>query len=220
MHIVTSIGQKRTERQQKCISSWLAIGCSVTAVQSTGETDLLQPMYPDVKFKETKLVGNVFSRPRLVRISALIKQAVDENILILNSDIEVTSSREVFNQRWSSCGPHELKCGLRLDVNTQGEPAGFYDWGIDAFLITPQIRTHLRDIGMTMGCPAWDYWIPIQLRIKKYNVIVHRHPELLHEIHDRNWSDSDLATGSRLIQRYFRMNQKEAFKYIIAMTRG
>lgn len=218
MRVVTSIGPNRTERQQKCIASWLAIGCEVTAVQSAGETELLKPLYPEVSFVETNLVGNVFNRPKLVRISALMNQAENDEVLILNSDIEVRSSQQEFMERWSPAGHKKIKVGLRWDEDPATKELKLFQWGIDAFLITPQIRSELRDIGMTMGCPAWDYWIPIHLNRRGYGIITNREQELIHENHERQWSDNDYNIGIRLLRTGYSMNQKQSAVMIKRLT--
>lgn len=219
MRIVTSIGPGRTERQQKCIATWIALGCDVTAVQSAGEAELLQPLYPSVTFVETSLVGDVFNRPKLVRIRALIDQAENENILILNSDIEVRSSSEEFISRWFSSSVKQLKIGLRWDENQTTKSLSLIRWGIDAFLITPKIKEDLNDIGMTMGCPAWDFWIPIHLYKQRYKIITYKDQSLIHENHERNWSDEDYRIGIDLIQKHYRMNERSAANWIRLITK-
>lgn len=219
MKIVTSIGPNRIERQQKCIASWEAIGCSVTSVQSQGETALLQPLFPNVTFTETNKVGDKFRRPKSVRVCELFKQAQRCNVLVLNSDIEIRSTKEDFDKRWANPEFDELKLGIRWDEDPITGNIELLKWGIDCFLITPRIAARIDDIGMTIGCPAWDYWLPITLHTQyNYKIITNKQPELIHEIHEKNWSDKEYRIGVRLLSTACSMPSKDASLLIRKMT--
>lgn len=215
MKVVTSIGRSRIDRQQKCIASWIAAGCEVTAIQSAGETEILQQHFPHVKFIETKLTGNVFNRPKFVRISAMINEAP---VIILNSDIEVRASPEVFTERWSDAEHKEIKVGIRWNEDPVTKKTEMFKWGIDAFLITPEMIPHLPDIGMTMGCPAWDYWIPIQLHRLGYRIITQKQEELIHEDHPKNWTNGDYRIGLELLRKHYHLSQRGAAMLVQKLT--
>jgi hypothetical protein len=219
MQIVTSVGPSRIQRQQFCINSWLAVGCSVVSVQSQGETETLQPLFPDVTFVETNLVGDTFNRPKSVRISALLAQAVERPVLILNSDIEVRSTEAEFIERWSTPEPNTLKLGIRWDEDPETKELTLLKWGIDAFLITPRIASMLDDIGMTMGCPAWDYWIPIHLYANRnHQIITHKHPELIHENHPKNWFKTEYRIGLSILTKATGLSERESSTLIRKLT--
>ena len=219
MKIVTSVGPNRIERQKQCIQSWLDVGCTITSVQSQGEAEIFKPLFPEVEFVETDLVGNLFRKPKLVRISALLQQAVRQNILILNSDIEVRCTPEVFKERWSTPQFDELKLGIRWDENPVTKEKKLLEWGIDAFLITPAIVRRLVDVGLSMGCPAWDYWIPIVL-FDQYNfkITTNKEPELIHEEHPKNWSERDYKIGVSILRKACKLGSKEASLLIREIT--
>lgn len=216
MRICTSIGPKRKERQQKCIQSWLTLGCKVTAIQTEGESATLQQDYPEVNFIETNQVGDVFKRPNLVRIRAILDQARTAPILILNSDIEIRATAKEFHKEWE-VQPRTLHMGIRWNEYPDGRKE-LLKYGIDAFLITPEISKDLNDIGMTIGCPAWDYWIPIHLQRKGYQMKTSKHESLVHEVHPQNWSKEDFQTGVQLLQRHYRVTLKEASAFILNIT--
>jgi hypothetical protein len=195
------------------------MGCSITSVQTAGEAEKLQPLFPDVRFVETNLVGDKFRRPHSVRISALLKEAKRGNILILNSDIEVRSNIEDFINRWSDPEPNVLKLGIRWDEDPVTKQLTLLKWGIDAFLITPKIAEHLDDIGMTMGCPAWDYWVPIHLYNHcGYGIVTNKQPELIHEDHPKNWSGAEYKIGLSLLTKQSGLGQKEQSTQIRHLT--
>lgn len=218
MIICTSISPNRTERQQQCIKSWLELGNEVIAVQSKGESSTLQQDYPKVNFEETNLVGDVFNRPKLVRISALLNQAMYAPILILNSDVEIRTVKSEFDRIWTPIEGKHLQMGIRWEEDPITKSLKLLKYGIDAFLITPQMLEDLNDIGMTMGCPAWDYWIPIHLQRKGYQLHTSKHLSLFHEVHQQNWNKADFNIGVALLQQHYKLSLKEASTFILQVT--
>ncbi len=218
MRICTSLGPRRTERQQHCIRSWLDLGCEVVAVQPVGEIERLRPLYPDVTFVETTKVGDVFMHQNLVRINALLDQAHTEPIMIVNSDIEIRSTKEEFYKNWHTTEDKKLLMGIRWDEDPVTREQKILKYGIDAFLITPAIAKDLNDIGMTMGCPAWDYWIPIHLQRKGYGFVTSKRVEMIHEVHEQNWSRIDFKIGVSLLYKYYNLELKAASKFILQIT--
>lgn len=220
MKIVTSFSHSRSARQKQCLASWLKHGCEVIGVQSPGESEKLSKVYDAVTFVETDLVGDMFGKPHFVRIKALINQAVDQPILILNSDIEITLSRDQFAADWEVPEGKNLRIGIRWDVNVRTNRRQLLKWGIDAFLITPQMALVLPDIGLTLGCPVFDYWIPWYLRRLGYGIVTNKNPGLLHHVHHRNWSMDDYHTGWRLMTENYgpEANDKNVTEFIQEVT--
>jgi hypothetical protein len=218
MRICTSISPNRKERQQKCIASWLALGNQVIAVQSPKESSTLKRHYPEVEFVETDKVGDAFNRSKLVRISAILSQAKDDPILILNSDIEIRTTVDEFNRVWNPIGGNNLQMGIRWEEEPITKSLRLLKYGIDAFLITPKIVEDLNDIGMTMGCPAWDYWVPIHLQRKGYQLHTSKHLMLFHEIHQQNWNKQDFDIGVNLLKKHYGLTLKEASNFILTVT--
>lgn len=218
MKIVTSFGPSRIERQQKCLASWIASGCSVTGVQSPGESSALSQSFPQASFIETDLVGDLFDRPKLVRVKALLNQAVDAPILIINSDIEIAVKQSVLNQFWGTVGENELKMGIRWDVHPRMRTVRLFKWGIDAFLITPKIAESLQDIGMTIGCPAWDYWIPWCLHHLGYKITTNKEIGLMHELHDKGWSKHEYECGLKLCFEHYGVTSQTLTNFVQQIT--
>ena len=218
MRIVTSFGPARVHRQQKCLASWIAAGYSVIGIQSPGESESLQPSFPAAELIETPLVGDLFNRPKLVRVRALLDQAQTESVLILNSDIEIDLKFGDFQKFWASSEPNELKCGVRWDVHPKSRMRKLFKWGIDAFLITPQIAELLPDVGMTIGCPAWDYWIPWHLNKQGFKITTSKNASLLHELHDRAWSKHEYEAGLRIFSETYGVGQHELAVWVQKVT--
>lgn len=203
MKIVTSFGFSRSERQKQCLASWLKLGCEVVGVQSLGESERMASLYPGASFVETDLVGDLFGKPHFVRVKALIDQAIHEPVLIINSDIEIKTTGDKFRSEWEAPERKELKVGIRWDVNVRTNRYQLLKWGIDAFLITPEIAKLLPDIGLAMGCPVWDYWIPWHMNSAGYSILTNKNQGLFHVVHPRNWSVDDYHTGWKLIANHY-----------------
>ena len=237
MRVVTSFSPARLMHQQKCVTTWVQLGCSVIGVQARGEAEFMRLHFSDIPYVvpgeteddqpqiqlaaativETDRVGDVFKHPSLVRISAMLKHAVDEPILILNSDLELKCTREEFVNTWQA-GEKELHMGIRWDYTGDHSTAVLLRYGIDAFLITPEIVADLPDIGMTMGCPGWDYWIPWQLNSLGYKLITHKEPHIFHANHNRHWSDRDTDIAMKLFQKHYNIANKPLAHGIQALT--
>lgn len=221
MKLVTSLSPNRTKHQQSCIASWHATGCDVVAVQSPGESERLRNDYPDVNFVETDLVGDVFNAPRLVRIAAMLQQASeDAPVLIMNSDLKIVSSPE-FNAFWGKSEPLELKVGIRYDRNITTKATTMFKWGIDVFRITSEIAAALPDIGMTLGMPAWDYWIPWHL-VKECGYRVTTNMSLgmqfVHDMHRKGWSEDQYRIGLKLFESKYGVSAKDLTAWVQEIT--
>lgn len=226
--IVTSLGPSRIERQQFCMKAWIGAGFEVTAVQSPGEAAVLSPYFAGVQFVETDKVADKFGRPTFVRISGMLEQAKSQNILIVNSDLELTGIMDDFRRDWLAPEAKILKCGVRWDYNEirnrhrsriRSPMATMFKWGIDAFLITPQIAADLPDIGLAIGMPAWDYWIPWHLiRACGYSLVTNKRQQLLHQSHARAWTHADYMMGLSIMNEVYGCGRQQLADFIQIQT--
>jgi hypothetical protein len=214
MLAVTSIGPSRTERQQKCIASWIAAGLEVVAVQPPGEIEKLEPHYQGVRFVETDKVADKFNCPHMVRISALIDQCKDQTGLILNSDLVVSNAYPSrFTEKQGT-----LSIGIRWNAMPNGAKK-LFKWGVDAFLITPEISALIPDIGLAMGLPAWDYFIPWYLAEKcGHKIETIKTAELIHEQHPQAWSKQSYNTGLEILASEYGLSRDAIAAYIQRAT--
>ena len=217
MRIVTSISPNRMDRQKICIESWRRRDVEVIAVQPRGDT-AFAPQFPDVQIVETDLVGDLFGKRHCVRISAMAALAVDSPVIILNSDIELKMSRENFHIEWDRCPERVLQVGLRWDRHPRFRQARLFKWGIDAFLITPEIARDMTDIGMALGCPGWDYWIPWHLHTLGYNFRVLSAYEMEHVMHKQQWKSSESKICYELMAERYGVAPKDLVAFIQKST--
>jgi hypothetical protein len=218
MNIVTTLSPSRVERQQKCINSWREIGLSVIAVQAEAQVDLIRSLFSEVNVRSTHKVADQFGKPLFVRVHALLDQCLEEPGLIVNSDIQFVGNQETFRRDWDVVPAGRIRCGIRYDVSSVIRRPKMFKWGIDAFLITPEIAAELPDIGLAIGIPCWDYWIPMHFHRKGWQILTKRSQGLLHEMHPQNWSKQQSDLGYQILLKYYGMKEKQIVDLIQTIT--
>ena len=207
LKIITSLSSSRISRQQHCISTFSPQG--IVCVQGPGEQEKLALHFPGCEFV-VGVTNTSFSKPT-PKITELIKQA-DEPALIINSDISIESDVSV----WEPV-PGTLKMGIRTDFNRRGGKR-LQKWGIDAFLILPEMVELLSDIDFAVGCPGWDFWIPYVLCAKHGYRIEVVQANLLHEIHEQAWSKEDYEVYKRIMMNNYHIHDTSLGHFILDIT--
>ena len=203
--IVTSFSIHRQQRQQACLDSWRKLDLPIVAVQTAGQIDQLSQMFAGVEFVSVPERDNAWGRPYLAHIFDHCKQATDETILLINSDILVADQPADFAKQWMTDDADTLVCGVRYE-----HPRG-KSWrrqlnplGIDAFRITPAMASVLPDAGFPIGLPGWDYWLTWELHQQEYK-IRRADSQLLHETHDMGYQKDAVATAYELLWNRYRI---------------
>jgi hypothetical protein len=193
MKFLTSLSPSRIERQKYCLNSWQKYG-SIIAVQSSDEIDLIQSLFPEVKL-EVGSPSQSFSKPT-PKITDIISYA-DEPSLLINSDISI---KEFDTNLWQY-EEKVLKIGIRHDYFPNNPYNKFKQkYGIDAFLIYPEMRELLPDLDFCIGCPGWDFWLPYHLWFKHDYQIQIPKCRMLHELHPIGWTEQDQKSYRARIQ--------------------
>ena len=218
MRFVTSFAPSRIERQQRCLQSWLPIASEVIGIQSPGEADQMRGLFPGVQFIETDLVGNMFGRLKNVRVRPLVEQAKDKAVLLVNSDIEIVQEPSVFIARWSTAAAKELKAGIRYERHPITGEERLLKYGIDVFCVTPDMVDLLPDIGLTIGCPGWDYWLPWMLHQHGYRIDAELSRVFLHETHGRTWRGAEHVTFCAMMASRYAVQRKQLMLFIQHQT--
>lgn len=218
MRIITSFSPKRIDHQQFCLQSWLDRGCEVTAVQTAAEAEAVQQSFPNARVVVTDKVADAFGKPHHVRIAALMDQCKSESGLILNSDIHMLSTQEQLQRDWQPDG-RLFKIGIRWEQHPRTGEARLLKYGIDAFLITPEIAEKTPDIGMGLGIPVWDYWLPYHVvhRLGK-RLVTKKTDGLRHVAHVQNWQNSESDTGFAIVKQHYGISQKALTQWIQRAT--
>jgi len=218
MIAVTSLSHGRIDRQQYCINTWLAKGLRVIAVQCPGETESLRPHFPNVTFKEYTLpTSNIFSK-NTPTIDSMAYQAIEEKdaVLLINSDISIKDSDLMFQQHWV-VQPKTLSLGVRQDANPGSKKRKQQKWGIDAFLVTPEMAQTIPDIGFRIGLPGWDFWIVYHFHLLGYAIHVTK-SRLFHENHPKGWNEADQMAYRCLVQTRYNVTRNMLPYFILDVT--
>jgi hypothetical protein len=204
----TSTGRKVTEflavtslsrlphhmtRQTLCLDSWKAFGLDVVAVNTTDEIEELRERYPQVdQWIESNQTAVEFEAigdtKRTQYINTLVDVAVilDRPVLIINSDVELYGDKSAIVDRM---GERRLVVGIRW--NYSGKEYALAErekWGLDAFVMTPEMVQTLPRLPFAIGRPVWDYWLPKHFIDLGYTMEFIGDPMLYHHRHQLHWS--------------------------------
>lgn len=203
MIIATSLHTSRVERQQYCVQTWLNLGLRVVAVQAPGETDTLRPLFPYVTFKEYPLPEKTMYSKATPSIKNIANQSIEENdyALILNSDISIKDSQTQFYQRWVP-KDDALTIGIRWNGSPGSKKRTRESWGIDAFLLSPQMALMVPEMGFQIGLPGWDFWMVYLFHLAGYHIETSR-SRLFHHRHDKGWNSQDQLAYRRMVCEHY-----------------
>lgn len=222
MQYVTSINPKaRIEHQRMCIQTWFDAGASTVLSVQTRLDDMgtLLREFPRVEFVVTDSVGHMFARPWLPTIHGMMQEIdfADGNALLINSDIEVRVSAEEMAKEFAPPADR-FRCMVRWDYNLRQKR--IVKWGIDAFVITPEIRDIVPEDGMTVGCPVWDWWLPWVVCSKLSTKLWSRlNAGFMHRAHVQNWPNSQMEIGFGVMARKYGIKQHALANWVISQTK-
>ena len=187
--LVTSFSPTRLEAQDKAVQSWKQQGLSFRAVQCKGE-DFAKDFTDDIEWVNP----NLHWSKRTPSLSDIFK-TIDSPTTLINSDIEIDEPLD-----WKP-EPNVLRIGLRIDYCPQFTQLNKY--GIDAYLITPEIAAALTNNSIwALGIPGWDYWVVYKLLSLGYTLDVVK-KGFLHAAHKEQWNKDDYRRCSKLLEFEF-----------------
>lgn len=188
--LVTSFSPTRLEAQHKALETWEKYNVPIVAVQCHGEdyakdfTDNIMWVNPNKHWsKETPCLIDIF-------------KLVTKPTILINSDIqlELDSLDDWVPQ------PNTLRIGLRTDYHPKYVQLNKY--GIDVYLLTPEIVSHLTNSVWALGIPGWDYWVLWSMVQQDYMIDVVKEG-MLHEAHEEQWNKDDYRRCSKLLEWEF-----------------
>lgn len=212
---MTSIGPGREHRIRRCLESWSKCGGEIIAVQPPGDEAFIAERFACVTVHIDSRTGESLGRPRNPRLAAMLSLAESGPILLINSDIEIKDDPSSFWDAWRPLSD-KLLVGVRYDVD--GDNVSLNPYGIDAFLITPEMVPFLRnDLGFCFGFPGWDYWIPFQLH---YNGFMTKrvHSVLHHEVHSQGYSRDAVAMAQSILSNHYGVHRRKITQWIQRAT--
>lgn len=201
---VTSLNPNplRKDRQLKCLLSWLNAGIEVLAVNTSEELDSMPWLNGIAEQFVSNATATAYDRP-VQKVSSLIRAGMltGRQFMLINSDIEIHGDVAILSD--SIKAQERLTIGVRYnhESGASRESARRETAGLDIFVMTPEIAARIPSREFGIGKPAWDYWLPHQVRLLgvKFNWI--QRPLFFHESHPLGWSNNDWKIGHDMILR-------------------
>lgn len=205
--LVTSFSPTRLEAQHKALATWNQFNREIIAVQCIGE-DYAKEFTDNIVWVKP----NLHWSKRTPSITSLLAQCKDEPIILINSDIEVDYLGEWLAKPLK---PQTLKIGLRTDYCHQFTQLNKY--GLDVFLITPEMLPHLTNNIWALAIPGWDFWLTYKLYQEGYELdIVNK--GFLHEFHKEQWSKEDYRRCAKLLEFEFDLTVQDISDHLQELT--
>lgn len=162
MIFITSISPKHVNMQQQidAVNSWLVHG-KVISVNHESEITNLCNVFKDVEFRDTERTAKPKFNKHYVYIDKLIDEALkfDEPVMIINSDIEITSDKKLIDIIKQYDGKACVYLH-RWDYVSDKAKAKIYREGVDAILIPKEKAKHIPSSLFFLGATHWDIWYP------------------------------------------------------------
>lgn len=195
---------EKQERQRLCVQSWRDIGLEVIAVNTGAELARLENGLSNLIHGHVSNTTPLEYKKPTQRISTILKVGRQTGIpfLLINSDIEISGDPQVITDALDQ--PDKLTIGVRYnhDDGQSLHSAAFEQWGLDCFLMTPEMAATVPNLPFGIGKPVWDYWLPHHFRSRGYKFHWIRRPFFFHERHPLGWSDAEWKLGARWMQQF------------------
>lgn len=192
-------GRPMPDYDRLCVASWIACGFRVLAVNAPDEIPQLAARYNGVEFIPAQRTAQaLFGRktPFIAEIMSVLARQPEPVLGIVNSDL-LFEPAPSWQDLEEAVTRRTLIAGQRLDVRSlSGGALHPYFPGFDCFFFD---RAAAAELGKTrfsfsMGFPWWDYWFPLTLALRGYELRNLTQPSVLHLAHDspeiarsRNW---------------------------------
>lgn len=204
MKLLTSFSPSRIEAQLKAFETWKNHPFWVEAIQCHTETYAL-----DILSDITWVMPNRWWSKKTPSIVDMID--VKEPALLVNSDIEIRT----FNQELWQPEPNVLKIGLRTDYNDKNQQVNKY--GIDIFLLLPEMKELLVNPIWALGIPGWDYWFVWKLHQSGYKIKPITEG-IFHEDHKEQWDVTDHQRCLKLLEFEFNQSVESISQGLLDLT--
>ncbi len=188
--------------QHDALNSWLAAGLSIMAVQQRREIDQLKQEYWQVKdFIAADTWQSAYDKPT-VPISDMLAVAsrLNTKILLINSDIEIEGSQQPLIDARDSTA---VSVGHRHNYSTDKSRNTPEEWGLDAFILSPQHASLLDRERYEIGRPMWDYWLPYALKHSGFKLETIQAKLFYHRSHPQRWTQTEWQLGADWFQARF-----------------
>lgn len=175
--VITTIAPFDIEKQKLAIESWLNAGLNVLSLNCSQEKEILEPLFPHVRFIEADRDAKSIAGKPYVYFDDILEnlgKSGSQICGIINSDILLNVTTE-FISEIKSYASDSLVYGCRVDVEKPDSFAGsFYEFGYDFFFFDKSLIQIYPESDFCLGLPWWDYWmvaVPLSKKIKLTKVI-------------------------------------------------
>lgn len=190
--VITTIAPFDIEKQKVAIESWIKAGLNVLSLNCLQEKEILEPLFPDVRFIEADRDAKLKAGKPYVYFDDIIetlRKSGSQICGIINSDILLNVTTE-FISEIKSFASDSLVYGCRVDVEKLNSNTGsFYEFGYDFFFFDKSLIQIYPKSDFYLGLPWWDYWmvaVPLSKKIKLRKVIS---PVAFHLWHPTNYNN-------------------------------
>lgn len=203
------------EYQRLCIASWRECGMRIVSVNDPGEIPALASRYPEVTFVAAQRNAEVISGPMTPFITDLLSTlaAGPESVVgIVNADIVLEPGPMWLDMAKRFITGRSVAFARRYEARSlQDGPLVRYVYGFDCFFLDKVAAGLLAAEArqFAMGLPWWDYWLPLSLATRGYNLLSIKRPASIHLIHDStrapvahtpNWRRLALDLAASLVE--------------------
>lgn len=192
------------ERQHVCLQSWKKSGFYVIAVNTGEEIKDLKSIYPEVDLWVREDKTSTLYKKQTQRIWRLCQEAkhLKRPVFIINSDIEIDGDLNIFTSKLDYAEKNVV-FGIRWNYDDDKKYSYKEKWGIDGFLITPEMAESLPDLGYRIGCAMWDYWLPFHFYLQDYTFSPIGEQFFFHKTHQIFWSRKEWQFGLSLVKNNY-----------------
>jgi hypothetical protein len=198
----TNAGRRMEEYDRLCVQSWIACGFKIISLNAPDEIPALASRYPEVAFIPTERNASaVFGRktPFIADLLSALAHESGDALGIINSDIlfePAAAWRDIEEFVAERC----VVTGQRCDTKSlAGGALHRYFPGFDYFFFDRAAANALASDPnpFSMGLPWWDYWLPVALVLRGYEIRCVARPAILHLAHESQ-TETRSSTWRRL----------------------
>jgi hypoxanthine phosphoribosyltransferase len=201
---VTAISEQphHLTRQTQCLDSWVRFGLTINAVNTAEQISRLRDVYPQVSnwIESDEETGSYRYPTQKIKRLCRVAEDINHTIMLINSDIELEGKQSLLVDR---LGPKKLVAGIRWNYDGELHNSSREPWGIDAFVITPEMSRSLPNLEMGIGRPTWDYWLPYHFKREGYELDFVGEPLFFHEAHTILWDDREWFLGADRVGAHY-----------------
>lgn len=182
-------GRAMADYDRLCVRSWIASGFRVIGVNTREEIPQLAARYEGVEFVAVERTAqSMFGRntPFIADVASVLAAQPEPVLGIINSDL-LFEPASAWGELEAIAAQKILVTGQRLDVKTlAGGALHQYFPGFDYFFFDSEAAALLAKSPhrFSMGLPWWDYWCPLSLAARGYELRSVEHPAVLHLAHE------------------------------------